>query len=62
MANINEYQLQVLEYEIERYPDVVSIVLKKMRMRIVPQISQKTFPRFMKAMNKVKFERYVTKR
>lgn len=59
-SRINEFQLQVLEREIERYPDIIPIVLKKMRMRSILQVSNEKFPKFITEMNRAKFQRYIT--
>lgn len=60
-SRIYEFQLQILEREIERYPDIVPIALKKMRIKTIIEVSREKFPRFMRVMNREKFQKYVIK-
>jgi len=60
-SRIHEYQLQILERETERYPDIVLIALKKMRIKTVIEVSRERFPRFMREMNREKLKKYVAK-
>jgi len=59
-SRIHEYQLQILERETERYPDIVPIALKKIRAKTVVEVSRERFPRFMREMNREKLKKYVT--
>lgn len=55
---INEFQLKVLEYEIDVFPDIIHIALKKMRMKTVVEVTKGNFDRFFKLVQKSKYERY----
>ena len=57
-SRINEFQLRVLEYEIDVFPDIIHIALKKMRMKTVVEVTKGNFDRFFKLVQKSKYERY----
>ena len=57
-SRINEFQLRVLEYEIDVFPDIIQIALKKMRMKTVVEISRGNFERFFKLVQKSKYDKY----
>jgi len=57
-SRINEFQLRVLEYEIDVFPDIIHIALKKMRMKTVVEISRENFERFFKLVQKSKYDKY----
>ena len=57
-SRINEFQLRVLEYEIDVFPDIIQIALKKMRMKTVVEISRENFERFFKLVQKSKYDKY----
>lgn len=55
---LNEYQMVVLEYELERYPDIIPVALKKMRLSSVLELSCQKFSRFFEEVQKAKFQKY----
>lgn len=55
---INDFQLRVLEYEIDVFPDIIQIALKKMRMKTVLEVSKDKFDRFFRQIQIAKYEKY----
>lgn len=57
-SRINEFQFRVLEYEIDVFPDIIQIALKKMRMKTVVEVTRGNFERFFKLVQKSKCDKY----
>ena len=55
---INEYQLKELDYEIDVFPDIIQIALKKMRIKTVIEVTRGNFDRFFKLVQKSKYDKY----
>ena len=57
-SRLNIYQSVVLEYELERYPDIVPIALKKMRLRSIAELTTQRFKKFFQEVQTAKFQKY----
>lgn len=57
-SRLNIYQQVVLEYETERYPDIVPVALKRMRLKSVIELTGSKFNRFFQEVQMAKFQKY----
>lgn len=53
--------MKELEYEIDMFPDIVEIALKKVRMKTVVEVTEENFSRLFKAIQIAKYEKYYRK-
>ncbi len=57
-TRINKFQQEELEYELERYPDIVPIVLKKMRLKTILEVTSERFSYFFRQIQIAKWQKY----
>lgn len=59
-TRLNKFQQDELEYELERYPDIVPIALKKMRMKTILEVTSERFSYFFRQIQIAKWQKYGT--
>ncbi len=57
-TRINKFQQEELEYELERYPDIVPVVLKKMRMKTILEVTSERYPYVFRQIQIAKWQKY----
>ncbi len=57
-SSLNEYQLWELEYETDRYPDIVPLALKRMRLKNIAEVDGDNFFRFWHIFLQEKWAKY----
>lgn len=57
-SSLNSYQFSELEYEIDYYPDIVPLALKRMRLKNIVEIDGENFSRFWRVFQEEKWNKY----
>jgi hypothetical protein len=57
-SSLNSYQFSELEYEIDHYPDIVPLALKRLRLKNIAEVDGDNFFRFWHIFQQEKWAKY----